>query len=220
MEPAPPPVRLKDDFRRFCKGETNRPGQWKAIRAMPANDQDQLLIDRCLKHQEGSWPEFVDRFLGLVYHVVRHTAYCRSMTLSPADEDDVVAEILLEVVRNDYALLRQFKGTSSLAAYLTVVTRRTCVRQLVRMRRENALGHVKAHRTAVEDTTNGIEPILAAEEVERLLGMLEKQQADVVRMYHLDFMSYRDIAKKIGVEENSIGSILSRARQRIAAVAK
>ena len=187
---------------------------------MPASDQDQMLIDRCLKHQEGSWPEFVDRFLGLIYHVIRHTAYSRSMALSPADEDDIAAEILLELVRNDYAVLKQFKGISSLAAYLTVITRRTCVRQMVRMRREIALGHVKAHRRAVDLAASDLEPIMAAEEVERLLGMLEKQQAEVVRMYHLDFMSYHDIAKKIGIEENSIGSILTRARQRIAAAAK
>lgn len=187
---------------------------------MPASDQDQVLIERCLKHQEGSWSEFVDRFLGLIYHVIRHTAYSRSMTLSPADEDDIAAEILLELVRNDYAVLKQFKGVSSLAAYLTVITRRTCVRQLVRMRREIALGHVKAHRKSLDGVASDLEPIMAAEEVERLLNMLEKEQAEVVRMYHLEFMSYREIAKKIGVEENSIGSILSRARQRIAAVAK
>jgi RNA polymerase sigma-70 factor (ECF subfamily) len=117
-------------------------------------------------------------------------------------------------------VLKQFKGVSSLAAYLTVITRRTCVRQLVRMRREIALGHVKAHRKSLDGAASDLEPIMAAEEVERLLNMLEKEQAEVVRMYHLEFMSYREIAKKIGVEENSIGSILSRARQRIAAVAK
>lgn len=185
---------------------------------MPSSDLDHRLIERCLNHEEGSWPDFVDRYLGLIFHVVRHTAYSRSMALSTPDVEDVVAEILLELVKNDYTALRQFKGESSLAAYLTVITRRLCVRQLVKLRRESALGHVHAHRTAIEGEGPGHEPILARDEVERLLGMLEPRQADVVRLYHLEFQNYRDIAKKLGIEENSIGSILSRARRRLQAV--
>ena len=33
---------------------------------------------------------------------------------------------------NDYAVLRQFKGNSSLATYLTVIARRICVHELAR----------------------------------------------------------------------------------------
>jgi len=185
---------------------------------MPSSELDHRLIDRCLSHEEGSWPDFVDRYLGLIYHVVQHTAFSRSMTLSVPDAEDVVAEILLEIVKNDYAVLRQFKGESSLAAYLTVITRRQCVRQLVKLRRESALGHVHAHRSSIEGDGPEIEPILARDEVDRLLGMLEPRQAEVVRLYHLEFQNYRDIARKLGVEENSIGSILSRARRRLQAV--
>lgn len=182
---------------------------------MPLSDLDQQLVKRCLNHEEGSWPDFVDRYLGLIYHVIRHTAYCRSMTLSHADEEDVAAEILLEVIKNDYQMLRQFKEMSSFPAYLTVVTRRTCVRQLIKLRRENALGHVNAHRESMQQSSTVIEPILAADEVDRILEMLEPKQAEVVRMYHLEFLSYRDIAAKTGIDENSVGPILSRARRRI-----
>lgn len=186
---------------------------------MPLSDLDQQLINRCLNHEEGSWPDFVDRYLGLIFHVLRHTAFSRSMALSSSDSEDVVAEIMLELVKNDYAALRQFKGESSLAAYLTVITRRICVRQLVKLRRESALGHVQAHRASFDDSSSEIEPILAKDEVERLLGTLEPRQAEVVRLYHLEFQSYRDIAKKLGIEENSIGAILSRARRRLQAMA-
>ena len=36
--------------------------------------RDRELIRRCLHHEPGAWNDFVDRFLGLVYHVVQHTA--------------------------------------------------------------------------------------------------------------------------------------------------
>src|SRR5438132_4853596 len=93
---------------------------------------DRALLHRCLHHDPGAWNDFVDRFLGLIYHVVHHTAYLRSTPLPPEDIEDVAAEILLQIVANDYAILRQFRGQSSLATYLTVIARRICVHELAR----------------------------------------------------------------------------------------
>ena len=53
------------------------------------------------------------------------------------------------------------------------------------------------------------------EEVERLLGGLQGTEAQVVRMYHLEGKSYREISAAVGMPENSIGPILSRARNKI-----
>src|SRR5436853_2744237 len=94
--------------------------------------KDRALVQRCLQHEAGAWDEFVDRYLGLVYHVIHHTAHLRSVPLSPEDVEDVAAEIMLGVVAKDYHLLREFRGKSSLATYLTVVARRICVQQLAR----------------------------------------------------------------------------------------
>ena len=212
--PKRPKATTKGDF----AVRSLRPG-WSILK-MPLSDLDQQLIDRCLNHEEGSWPDFVDRYLGLVFHVVRHTAHSRSMTLSFVDVEDVAAEILLELVKNDYSALRQFKGLSSFPAYLTVISRRICIRQLIKLRRESVLGHVNAHRTVVDGSSLEIEPVLATEEVDRLLAMLEPRQAEVVRLYHLEYKSYREIAKRLGVDENSVGAMLTRARNRLQAVAK
>ena len=59
--------------------------------ALTAVDRD--LVQRCLKNEPGAWEDFVDRFLGLIYHVVHHTAYLRSSPLRPEDTEDVAAEI-------------------------------------------------------------------------------------------------------------------------------
>src|SRR5215813_5707558 len=69
---------------------------------------DRDLLKRCLSHQPGSWCEFVDRFLGLIYHVIHHTAHLRSTPLTPEDVEDLAAEVLLQIVAADYAVLRQF----------------------------------------------------------------------------------------------------------------
>ncbi len=182
---------------------------------MPVNEIELTLLKKCFEHQEGAWPDFVDGYLGLIYHVVNLTSQNRSVVLSDSDAEALVGEILEELVRNDYALLRQFRGESSLAAYLTVACRRICVRRLVTMRQESALGHVHAHRQSFEGSSAEIEPVLALAEVDRLLGILEPEDARIVRLYHVEFLGYRDIARKLDIEEQEIADVLRKARKRL-----
>ena len=97
---------------------------------------DRALLQRCLERRPGAWNDFVDRFLGLVYHTIHHTAHLRSVQLRPEDTEDIAAEVLLQLIANDYAALRQFKGNCSLATYLTVIARRICVHELARRSRQ------------------------------------------------------------------------------------
>jgi RNA polymerase sigma-70 factor (ECF subfamily) len=179
-------------------------------------DIDRSLIDRCLRKEPGAWNDFVDRYMGLIYHVIQHAAHARSRVLSSEDIEDIAAEILLKIVDDDYGILRRFKGTSSLPTYLTVIARRICVKELVRRHREEELGHTSAHRAAVDNGAGDeVEAIVTAEEVERMLEDLTPREADVVRLYHLEYQNYRQISKKLGIPENSIGPILAKARKRL-----
>lgn len=183
---------------------------------MPLADIDRKLIDRCLSKEPGAWNDFVDRYVGLIYHVISHAAHARSRTLSTEDMEDVAAEVFLKIVNEDYAVLRRFKGESSLPTYLTVVARRTCIKQLVKRHREEELGHTNAHRAIVEEGASGeVEAILSADEVERMLEDLPEREAEIVRMYHLKFLNYRQIGKRMGIPENSVGPILAKARKRL-----
>ena len=183
---------------------------------MPLRDIDRQLIDRCLRKEPGAWNDFVDRYMGLIYHVIQHAAHARSRVLSSEDVEDIAAEIFLKIVDDDYAVLRRFKGTSSLPTYLTVIVRRTCVKELIRRHREEELGHTNAHRAFVDNGGGeDVEAVASAEEVERMLGDLPPREAEVVRLYHLKYQNYRQISKKLGIPENSIGPILAKARKRL-----
>jgi RNA polymerase sigma-70 factor (ECF subfamily) len=183
---------------------------------VPLREIDRQLIDRCLRHEPGAWNDFVDRYMGLIYHVIHHVSHARSVVLSPADVEDIAAEVFLGVVDDDYGVLRRFKGTSSLPTYLTVVARRICVKEVIKRHREAELGHATAHRAIVgDDGTGDAEPIAAAEEVERMLEGLDEREAMVIRLYHLKYLNYRQISKQLGIPENSVGPILARARQKL-----
>ena len=105
---------------------------------MPLRDIDSKLIDRCLGKEPGAWNDFVDRYMGLIYHVIQHVAYARSRLFTTEDVEDIAADIFLKIVDNDYAVLKKFKGLSSLPTYLTVVARRTCVKELIKRHREKS----------------------------------------------------------------------------------
>jgi RNA polymerase sigma-70 factor, ECF subfamily len=179
---------------------------------------DRNLLERCLQRKPRAWEDFVDRFMGLVVHVVNHTARARSVRLTPADRDDLCAEVFLTTIKNEFALLRNFRGKSSLATYLTVVARRIVVKELLSRMPAARLGDGTAMDSlqAVADSQPSVEERLGnQEEVQRLLGGLQGTEAQVVRMYHLEGKSYQEISSAVGMPENSIGPILSRARNKM-----
>lgn len=153
----------------------------------------------------------MDRFLGLVLHVVNHTAQSRSVQLTEQDREDLVAEIFLAVVRDDFAVLKHFRGKSSLATYLTVIARRVAVRELMKRSPMPTLGPDDAASGAPEFEQR----ISDREEVERLLSGLNQPEAEVVRLYHLEGKSYTEISSETGMPENTVGPTLSRARSRM-----
>ncbi len=183
---------------------------------MPLREIDRQLIDRCLRKDPGAWNDFVDRYMGLIYHVIHHVSHARSVVLSTPDLEDIAAEIFLEIVDDDYDVLRKFKGASSLPTYLTVVARRICVKEVIKRQREAELGHSSAHRSLMgDDASTEAEAIASAEEVERMLEHLSEREAEVIKLYHLKYLNYRQIGKQLGITENSVGPILARARQHL-----
>lgn len=184
---------------------------------MPLTDVDRGLLKRCLTSEAGAWSDFVERYAGLFVHVIQHTAQARSIRVTADDIDDLSSEVMLAIVANDCAVLRNFRGDSALATYLTVVTRRIVVREMSRRRMAEALGHVKSHVSAIDQAAAPVENgrIENQELVERMLSGLPPLDAEVVRRFHLEGQTYREISSRLGVPENSIGPTLTRAREKL-----
>ena len=49
---------------------------------------------------------------------------------------------------------------------------------------------------------------------------MTEREAEVVRLYHLKYLNYRQIGKQLGIPENSVGPILAKARKRLRRVAE
>lgn len=181
---------------------------------MSLSEVDGVLLQRCLDRAPHAWKDFVDRFLGLVVHVANHTAESRGITLDQSTRDDLVAEVFLTIVANDFAVLRRFRRNCSLATYLTVISRRVIARRLASERLQRAAGgdQQPAVQPAAQKPPARMED---REEVQQLMRRLDPHEANVVRMYHLEGKSYEEISKAVGMSQNSIGPMLSRARAKM-----
>ncbi len=178
---------------------------------------DRELLQRCLNRSSGGWDDFVDRFIGLVQHVVDHTASSRSISLPVTAREDLVSDVFVCLLKNDFGVLRRFRGRSSLATYLTVVARRVVVRGLLQRRlssirertgmpqTEQAMASADAHSDLAENR----------ESIEAALEKLSEEEATAVRMFHLEGKSYREIGLQMGVSENSVGPYLTRVRAKM-----
>jgi len=179
---------------------------------------DRNLLERCLERKPRAWEDFVDRFMGLVVHVIHHTAQARSIRVGAEDRDDLCAEVFLNFIKDDFGVLRHFRGESSLATYLTVVARRIVVKSLLHRKPTTPLGDGNAQQASHNAADSGADVeqrISSREEVERLLGALDGGEAAIVRMYHLEGKSYQEIACDIDCETKVVDNALCRIKQKI-----
>src|SRR5262245_62585800 len=111
------------------------------------------------------------------------------------------------MVAKDYAVLRQFRGKSSLATYLTVVARRIGVKELARRaaarevqsREDGRLQSLESEPEAPARAAGGLETL---EEVGRLLKKLPARERQVVRLHYLEGRSYEEIATELNMPVN------------------
>ncbi|QDU00994.1 RNA polymerase sigma factor [Gimesia chilikensis] len=185
---------------------------------MALTDIDKNLLKRCLAEEPGAWKDFVDRFIGLFTHVIHHTAHARSIRVTDNDIDDLLSEVFLVLLANDYRVLRNFRGQSSLATYLTVVSRRVIVKKMVERRMAEALGHVSTSsriERVSDEQTRQQQALEDQEEIQNMISQLPPADAQIVEQYHLQGKSYQQISSDLDIPENSIGPTLSRARNRM-----
>ena len=186
---------------------------------MALSERDRDLLARCLAHENRAWREFVDRFVGLVIQVIDHSAQARACDLSRQDRDDLVAEVFAALVQNDFRILRRFRGASSLATYLTVVSRRIVVREMLRQRKARrrpsrpSSGSSSIHPSAADDDFR--RHFENTDLVRHLLEQLNDRDSRLVQLYYLQGLSYAQIANQLDLPENSIGPTLSRARSKM-----
>ena len=134
---------------------------------------------------------------------MRHIAE-RSLRGSESQAEDVVAELLRKFVESNHAVLRTFGEPYNLKAWLAVLVRRAASRLRNRMKTESAY----AHEIALLKTVK--RPL-----VEKLLQRIPQGDADLLRLYYLEGLSYGAISERTGIPVNTIGKQKFRALKEL-----
>jgi len=95
------------------------------------NELDQTLLVRCLEGQPRGWEDFVDRFMGLVVHVIDHTVNIRGINIDDEQRDRLCEDVFTILHHDSFRLLCEFDSQCSLTTYMTVIARRIVVRLLL-----------------------------------------------------------------------------------------
>lgn len=94
---------------------------------MEKEENDIAIIRHCLAGKPFAWEEFADRFAILVLRVIKATAEHQRRTISDDEKSDLCEAVFRAFRHNDFQLLREYEGASSVVTYLVVITRRlTC----------------------------------------------------------------------------------------------
>ena len=176
---------------------------------MTLSDTDRILLERCLDRAPLAWEDFVDRFLPLVLQVVQHTSFHRGLRLDNSQQEDLVADVFVALIHDDFHVLRRFRKECSFATYLTVIARRVVARRVARYIPESTGGDELAHQVTTDD---GVALVENRDQLEYLLQRLDPNDALLLRCFHIQGLSYGEIHQRLGIPENSIGPSLHRAR--------
>jgi RNA polymerase sigma-70 factor (ECF subfamily) len=187
--------------------------QSKAGFTVPLSDVDRKLLTQCFHKRPFAWESFVDRYLVLIVFVVQQTARRRRLKLNEHDEFDLVSDVFLTLLRDDFAILKRFHGQSSLATYLTVVTRRVVVRKLVRQLRGQA--RADSPRPLADSGPPFDLDQASPEAIDSVMNILNPREAAVVRMFYLERKSPEQISEATSISLDAIGPILVEARRKM-----
>ncbi len=163
------------------------------------------LVRACAEGDAAAWREFVDLSSGWVRRAAEGA-------LRSTDVDDAVAEVYRKLLERNGALLRSFRAPFNLKAWLTVITRRTCLRALRRPRAAPLDRDVAAPPVPVE-----------REETRALQGLLGKLAAEdrlVLDLFFRQDATYEQIGAVLGISAESVGKRKFRALERLKELAR
>ena len=178
---------------------------------------DRELLDRCIAGAPGAWEEFLLRFRP----VLRRTAAATlQRALGSAAEDDVeavVEAVLIAVVKDGSAALRAFAGRSSLAGYLRAVAAKNALNHL---RSEKRKGWLRFRPLEASPEPVAAEPETASDpaqlaKLRQVFELLPPRDRLLLKLFHLDGTSYREIARLLGIPVNTVSPTLIRAREKL-----
>jgi RNA polymerase sigma factor (sigma-70 family) len=175
-------------------------------------EADRALVAEVLAGARGSFERLVKQYQGLCFHIINR------MVRQPDDTRELCQDTFLRVHR----YLHQYRGDSSLQAWIGQVAYSVAKRHLERKRIPlQEAADADEHQSLLENVGDhfDLEGTVVDEESARCLHAaietLPPMQRTLLTLYHLDELPIGEIAAMTGLAEGTIKSHLFRSRQRL-----
>ena len=170
------------------------------------------LLKQCLDGRSGAWDAFVARYAPVILTAVRHTLRTYSPSIARQASEDIVQDVFVKLIDRDFRLLRTHDPSrSSLATWLTIVTRSTTIDSLRRKRLYNI--SLEQAPPIEASSENRQQPSNATKDLP--LGLLTPRQRLIIQLLFDRAMFPEDIARLLGIAPQTVRSSKHKAIQRL-----
>jgi RNA polymerase sigma factor (sigma-70 family) len=170
----------------------------------------QEFIKNIINGNKDAWILFIKEFHPVIKSVIN-----RFGRLSVDDRADVYQLVFEEIIKNDYKVLRNFKGerTKILAKYLKTITHRLCIRRYNQNKKKN---NVDIDNIQIADEKSSNDKMIDNQSLEdtmwKAINELDKKYRDPLLLL-LKQRKTKEIAKILGLEIKTVETHILRAKE-------
>ena len=185
---------------------------------MRKKPSEHLDLRACVQGDHQAWSAFVMRWSGVIHAAVRHVA---GKSEHPHFEghaleiDDIFQEVFVRLVKDDFRLLKTFDPSrATLSTWLTIVARSTAIDCLRRKR----LSTTTLDASKIADSGQAVATQDSNDPPQATslpMHLLTERQRTVLRLLFDDGLSVEQVARRMGVDDQTIRSTKHKALTRL-----
>ncbi|MCC6738054.1 MAG: sigma-70 family RNA polymerase sigma factor [Planctomycetia bacterium] len=177
---------------------------------------DRDLVHRCLRREPGAWEEFLATHREAMAGAAGAALRRATGAARPDEVEAAVQATLVALLDSDAATLRTWQGRASLATWLRVVATRVALNLARTEKRRGSLRFRPLDHAGDPEA-----PAPVGEEPPDLAGLkaamdrLGARDRLILKLFHLDGATYRQVSAVLGIPVNAVGPTLLRAREKL-----
>jgi RNA polymerase sigma-70 factor (ECF subfamily) len=192
---------------------------YESAEAQFGNDEDTLLINRCISGDEDAFALIVRNHQRMVYNVAYRFLGSRE------EAEELAQEVFLRV----YKYLKSFEGKSSLKTWIYKITVNSALNRQQWLKRRKQYQQISLENSDPKDEMSlenklagsGVNPessvlnIELQKKIECSLAALPKRLRIAIILRDIEGLSYEEISEALGINQGTVKSRIARARSAV-----
>ena len=191
------------------RNETPKARPARRLRGPDVAWSDDRLIRACLKGNELAWSALIEKYRNLIY----------SIPLKYGASADDAADIFQSVCLELFSELPRLRKIAAFRSWLITVTAHQAFqwKRKTRRRAEDELTAADEEKLEMDPSPDLIEQVEREQMLRDAIARLPPRCREMIRMlfYQEPQVSYRDVARQLGLATGSIGFIRGRCLKRL-----